>query len=112
MQPAEGDAAGAPQPGSDYDSAFASQEETGRAILAVLRARHEFLRSKNITDLRHKLTEYERAQLVKDVRQEYEDSEEQRALQERDAAKGKAKDKTPPKGARGAPQLAPTSQVQ
>ena len=26
-QPAEGDAAGAPQPGSDYDTAFASQAE-------------------------------------------------------------------------------------
>ena len=106
-QPAEGDSAGAPQPGSDYDTAFASQAETARAIQSVLRVRHEFLRSKNIADLRHVLTEAERGELVKRAREEYEQSEHQLALQDRDAEKGKGKGKTPPKGSRGAPH--PTS---
>ncbi len=97
----------------DNDTAFASQEETARGILSVLRVRDEFLRSKNIDDPRHVLTEDERAELVKWTRQEYERSERQLALQERDAEKGKAKGLTPPpaekgkaKGSRGAPQPA------
>ena len=111
-QPAEEDSAGAPQPGSDYDTAFASQAETARAILSVLQLRHDFLKSKNIDDLRHVLTESERGELVKGARQEYEKSEQQLALQERDAEKGKAKGKTAKqgadgtKGSRGAPQPA------
>ena len=111
-QPAEGDSAGAPQPGSDYDTAFASQAETARAILSVLQVRHEFLRSKNIADLRHVLTDTQRGELVKCVRKKYEVSEQQLALQERDAEKGKAKGKTAKqgadgtKGSRGAPQPA------
>ena len=48
-EPAEEDSAGAPQPGSE-DLAFASQAETGRAILSVLKVRKRFLQSKNITD--------------------------------------------------------------
>ena len=105
-QAVEGDAAAAPQPGSDYDTAFASEAETGRAILSVLRVRHEFLLRKNITDPYHKLTQDERAELVKHVRNDYEHSTEQLALQHRDAAKGKAKHKSSAKGGRGASQPA------
>ncbi len=85
--------AGAPQPGDDCDAAYASQEETARAIQAVLRIRHDFLRSKNIADMRHVLTEEERAELVKRAREEYESSDFQVQLQNRDAEKGKAKGK-------------------
>ena len=105
-QPAEEDSACAPQPGSDNQHAFASQERTTRGILSALRVRRAFLRSKNIDDFRHVLTEDERGELVKWARQEYERSERQLALQERDAEKGKAEGKTPPQGPRGAPQPA------
>ena len=84
----------------DSDTAFASQAETVRAIQSVLRIRHDYLRSKNITNLRHVLTEPQRAELVKEVRREYEQSEEQLSLQKRDVEKAKGKGKTPlqPKG--------------
>ena len=72
------------------DTAYASQEETGQAILCVLQVREEFLRRKNITNARRVLTPSERGELVQSARQEYEESEEQLALQERDAVKGKA----------------------
>ena len=111
VQLVEGDVAGGPKPGSDYDTAFASEAETGRAILSILRVRHGFLRSKNITNLRHVLTADERKELVKRVRDEYEHSEEQLLLQQRDAekftSKGEAKgfaSKSSSKGARGASQ--------
>ena len=65
VQPAEDDSAGAPQPGSDYDTAFASRAETARAIVSVLQVRHRFLRSKNIADLRHVFIDGERGGLVK-----------------------------------------------
>ena len=77
----------ASQPGQ----ACASQEETWRAIRDVLELRQSYLKSKGIEDLRHVLTSDERAELTKRARDDYEDSEEQRALQEKDVEKGKAK---------------------
>eukprot|EP00959_Pyramimonas_sp_CCMP1952_P290267 6071338-Pyramimonas_sp.AAC.1 len=62
---AEGGAAGAPQPCSDYETTFASQDETARTILSVLRVRHEYLLSQNITDFRRVLTEDQRGELEK-----------------------------------------------
>ena len=46
-QLAEGDSAGGPQTGSDYETAFASEADTDGAIRKVLRIRHEFLERKN-----------------------------------------------------------------
>ena len=93
------DSAGAYQPGrqddgDDQDTAFASKEETGLAILSVLQQRHDFLRYKGITDMSHILNSDERGELTKRVRDEYEKSEEQVELQDRDAAKGVAKGMT------------------
>ena len=105
-QPADKDPAGAPQPGSDSDTAFASQAETARAIVCVLKVRHAFLQSKNIDDTRHVLTEAERGELVRRARAEYEQSEQQLKLQERDREKGKAKGKSSPQDPLGAPQPA------
>jgi hypothetical protein len=78
---------------SQLGLAFASQQETWRAIRDVLELRQSYLKSKGIEDLRHVLTSDERAELTKRVRAEYENSEEQRALQDTDADKGKAKGK-------------------
>ena len=103
-EPADTDPAGAPQHGSEYDTAFASQEETGRAILSVLKLRHDFLRSKNIDDMRYVLTEPERQELVRVARDQYEQSRQQRALQERDVEKGKARGKSAPQGGHAVPQ--------
>ena len=78
---------------SQLGLAFASQQETWRAIRDVLELRQIYLKSKGIEDLRHVLTSAERAELTKRVRAEYENSEEQRALQDTDVDKGKAKGK-------------------
>eukprot|EP00959_Pyramimonas_sp_CCMP1952_P356459 7464944-Pyramimonas_sp.AAC.1 len=74
----------------DADTAYASQEETARAILSVLRVRQQFLQSKGAVDMRHVLTDDQRRELVQRVRQEREQSDHQRALQQRDADEGKA----------------------
>ena len=75
---------------SQIGLAFASQEETWRAIRNVLELRQSYLKSKGIEDLRHVPTSDE---LTKRARADYEASEEQRALQARDVEKGKAKGK-------------------
>ena len=75
----------ASQPGQ----ACASQEETWRAIRDVLELRQSYLKSKGIEDLRHVLTKDERKELSKRAKADYEDSEEQRSLQELDIKKGK-----------------------
>ena len=65
----------------------------GRAIWDVLELRKSYLESKGIEDLRHVLSNDERAGFTKRARAEYKDSEEQRVLQDRDVEKGKAKGK-------------------
>ncbi len=67
-------------------SAFVSQEETMRAIASVLRIRHEFLRRKNIHDNHHVFANYERKELLKDVREAYWQTPRQRILEQRDVA--------------------------
>ena len=84
-QPADEDRAGAPQPSSDAETAYASQAETVRAIVSVLQIRQDFLARKNIDDLRYVLSEEERGELVRHVRKEYEQTDEQVRLQQRDA---------------------------
>eukprot|EP00959_Pyramimonas_sp_CCMP1952_P199566 4174431-Pyramimonas_sp.AAC.1 len=64
--------------------------------MSVLRVRHEYLPSKNITDFRHVLTEDQRGEFVKCASADCEHSEYQRALQDRDAEKGEAKGNNPP----------------
>ena len=77
-----------------------------------MQVRRDLLTNKSIADLCHALTESERVELVKGARQEYEKSEQQLALQERDAETWKATCKTAKQGAdgtkcsRGAPQPA------
>ena len=71
-----------------HTSAFASHEETWRAIRDVLELRHKYVASTGIADLRHVLTEEERGELTKGVKDEYEDSVEQRLLQDTDVVKG------------------------
>ena len=56
------------------DTAFASQGETGRAILSVLRVHQQFLQSKSIIDMRHVLTD--------DQRREYEQCDQEGWMQE------------------------------
>ena len=75
---------------SQPDFAFASQEETWRAIRDVLELRQSYLKSKGIENLRYVLTSAERVELTKRARADYEDSEEQRILQDLDIRKGKA----------------------
>ena len=72
---------------SQLGLAFAAQEETWRAIRNVLELRQSYLKSRGIEDLRHVLTSAERAEFTKRVREDYEESGEQRALQERDVEK-------------------------
>eukprot|EP00959_Pyramimonas_sp_CCMP1952_P285571 5971070-Pyramimonas_sp.AAC.1 len=57
------------------DTAYASQEETGRAILSVLRVRQQFLQSKGVVDMRRVLADDQRRELVQSVRQECEQSD-------------------------------------
>ena len=78
---------------SQLGLAFASQEETWRAIRNALELRQSYLKSKGIEDLRHVLTSDERAELTERARADFEDSEEQRVLQDLDIEKGKAKGK-------------------
>ena len=98
-KPQEG-SVGASQPGQEDEggedsTALASEEETGRGILSVLQLRHEFLRSKGIADMSHVFTKAERSEFTSLARQTYEESEEQRILQDRDREtyKGLAKGK-------------------
>ena len=72
---------------NSQERAFASQEETVHAILSVLKIRKSFLRSKNIVDHRHVLTEDERGELTKRQREAYDSTSEQLALQARDQQK-------------------------
>ena len=93
-------AAGAFQPGKEHEvdedsTAFASEEETRQGILSVLQLRHAFLYRKDIEDLRHVLTPFERSELAKSAREAYEMSGEQLDLQARDEEKGSAKGKPP-----------------
>jgi len=71
--------------GDDEDMVFAAQEETGKAILGVLRLREAFLKRKGITEKFHILTSDERKEIVKAVREDYENTPEQRKLQAKDA---------------------------
>ena len=73
------------------DTAFASQQETQRGILSVLRFRQNYLRMKGISDMRRVLTPEERGELVKAARNEYEATEEQQALQQRDKEEATAR---------------------
>ena len=92
--------------GNDEVTAYASKEETGRAILAVLQQRHEFLQSKNIADTSHVLTSRERAEMVKLVRRKYESAEDQLRLQRRDREIRRKELAEAREGAGGAPQPA------
>ena len=73
------------------DTAFASQQETQRGILSVLRFRQNFLRMKGISDMRRVLTVEERGELVRAARKEFEATEEQQALQQRDQEEATAR---------------------
>ena len=91
-----GYATGASQPGNMNDideemTAYASEEETYRAIREVLQHRQTFLVINNIADMHHILTSDERADIVKTLRHTYEESREQIILQDRDVEKGLAK---------------------
>ena len=59
----------------------------------MLQLRQSYLERKGIRDLRHVLTNDERAELTKRARADYEDSEEQRVLQHADVEIWKAKGK-------------------
>ena len=59
----------------------------------MLELRHKYLESKGIADRGHALTDEERGELTKRVRDEYEASEGQRVLQEKDIETGKANGK-------------------
>ena len=72
----------------------------------VLGLRQSYLASKGIENLRHVLTVEERAEFINRVREEFENSEEQRDLQDADVRKGKAGGKGT---TRGAPQPATAS---
>ena len=87
--------AGAAQPGDDEEDDehvrhFASLEETGTAVLTVLQQRQDYLDSIGITDPAHTLSPDEREEMTKRVRDAYETSEEQLALQNRDHARAVA----------------------
>ena len=89
--------------GKDCDTAFASQEETVRAIQSVLQVRQQWLRKKSL-DMRHVLNEDERGEIAKEVRGVYEQTPYQRRLQERDVRTCLQKGKAASKGSRGARQ--------
>ena len=79
---------------SQLGHAFASQEETWRAIRDVLELRQSYLKSKGIEDPLHVLNSDERAECTQGARKDYEDSEEQQQLQKKkDVEKGKTKGK-------------------
>ena len=61
-----------PEPGDAQEEeirAFASQEETVRAILSVLKDRQSFLTKKGRKDMRHIFDDKERSELCKRMRQ-------------------------------------------
>ena len=74
----QGASVGAPQPSGMGD------EETSRAILGVMKQRQAFLDRKGITGKGYRLTPEERSEMVKEVRDEFEMTEEQLELQLRD----------------------------
>ena len=86
VEAAQDDSAGAPQPGSENLS-FASQAQTLRAIMSVLKVHQSYLRSKNINNMRHIPTCVGRNELVKRFRAKYEATEKQRGVQAQDRAK-------------------------
>ena len=63
------------------ESAFASQEETWRAIRDALELRQNYLQSKGIQDRRHVLNEKQRGELTKRARDDYGASPKQQELQ-------------------------------
>ena len=74
---------------SQLGHAFASQEETWRAIRDVLELRQSYLKSKGIENLRYVLTSDERVELTKRARADFEESEAQRILQDLDIENGR-----------------------
>ena len=60
----------------ELDHAFASEQETFRAIRGVLERRRIYLQSKGIKNLGHKMDEDQRAEFCKEVREEYENLED------------------------------------
>ena len=65
----------------DLDS---SEQETFRAIRDVLERRQIYLQSKGIKNLDHKMDEDQRAEFCKEVREEYENLEDQQTRQAHD----------------------------
>ena len=81
--------AGAPQPGGmgdedDEVTAYASVEDTKKAILGVLKQRHAFLGRKGITDKGYRRTPKERGAMATHVRDKFGMTVEHRELQRRD----------------------------
>ena len=68
----------------ELDHAFASEQETFRAIRDVLERRQIYLQSKGIKNLGHKMGEDQRAEFCKEVREEYENLEDQQTRQAND----------------------------
>ena len=68
----------------ELDHAFASEQETFRAIRDVLERRQIYLQSKGIKNLGHKMDEDQRAEFCKEVREEYENLEDQQKKQAND----------------------------
>ena len=62
---------------AELDHAFASEQETFRALRDVLERRQIYLQSKGIKNLDHKMDEDQRAEFCKEVREEYENLEDQ-----------------------------------
>ena len=65
----------------DLDS---SEQETFRAIRDVLERRQIYLQSKGIKNLGHKMDEDQRGEFCKEVREEYENLEDQQKKQAHD----------------------------
>ena len=68
----------------ELDHAFGSEQETFRAIRDVLERRQIYLQSKGIKNLGHKMDEDQRAEFCKEVREEYENLEDQQKKQAND----------------------------
>ena len=77
---------GASQPGQSDDvgadsTAFAPQEETGRAILSACRHCTQILERKGVAGMCHALTPGGHGNLTKDARQVHAESEDQNTVQ-------------------------------
>ena len=68
----------------ELDHAFASEQETFRALRDVLERRQIYFQSKGIKNLDHKMDEDQRAEFCKEVREEYENLEDQQTRQAHD----------------------------